>query len=369
MTFYVQNGSASLISYAGEATEVVVPATVNGYPVVGIYGAFKDNSTITKVTLPESIKTIGDASFENCYNLENVNIPSSVTIIGSRAFYQCKKMGNVTIPEGVVHIGEYAFFYCKNITEITLPSTLKQTTFYLFGYTGLKKVVISEEFEYIYACTFYDCNDLEEITIPSSVKKIGVNAFRECSSLNKVILSEGLESIESEAFVACDNLRMIVIPKSVSNIYYNSFLSTILLVYKDSYAEQFAIDNNKPYYILQKTENPEVAYGASIEGTVIKSDGSAATGATVEIYYADGTLKESVATDSEGKYSFTYAEVGSYIIKATLDNGTAKEASGFKRFWNAIGNFFRSIFSKYVKCVCGDKVLKSDYAEFKKLLK
>ena len=323
MTFYVQNGSASLISYAGEATEVVVPATVNDYPVVGIYGAFKDNSTITKVTLPESMKTIGDASFENCYNLENVNIPSSVTIIGSRAFYQCKKMGNVTIPEGVVHIGEYAFFYCKNITEITLPSTLKQTTFYLFGYTGLKKVVISEELEYIYACTFYDCNDLEEITIPSGVKKIGVNAFRECSSLNKVILSEGLESIESEAFVACDNLRMIVIPKSVSNIYYNSFLSTILLVYKDSYAEQFAIDNNKPYHILQKTENPEVAYGASIEGTVIKSDGSAAAGATVEIYYADGTLKESVATDSEGKYSFTYAEVGSYIIKSTLDNGTA----------------------------------------------
>ena len=323
LVYLVANGEARLIDYTGEATEVVVPATVNGYPVVGIYGAFKDNSTITKVILPEGIKTIGDASFDNCYNLENVNIPSSVTTIGSRAFYQCIRMGNVTIPEGVVHIGEFAFWYCKSITEITLPSTLKQTTFYVFGYTGLKKVVISEELEYIYACTFYGCNDLEEITIPSGVKGIGVNAFRECSSLNKVILFEGLESIESEAFVACDNLRMIVIPKSVSNIYYNSFLSTILLVYKDSYAEQFAIDNSKPYHILQKTENPEVAYGASIEGTVIKSDSSAAAGATVEIYYADGTLKESVVTDSEGKYSFTYAEVGSYIIKATLDNGTA----------------------------------------------
>ena len=46
-----------------------------------------------------------------------------------------------------------------------------------------------------------------------------------------------------------------------------------------------------------------------------------------------------------------------------------EEASGWKRFWNAIGNFFRGIFSKYVKCVCGDKVLKEDYAEFKRIFK
>ena len=46
-----------------------------------------------------------------------------------------------------------------------------------------------------------------------------------------------------------------------------------------------------------------------------------------------------------------------------------EEASGWKRFWNAIGNFFRRIFSKYAKCVCGDKVLEEDYTEFKKIFK
>jgi len=46
-----------------------------------------------------------------------------------------------------------------------------------------------------------------------------------------------------------------------------------------------------------------------------------------------------------------------------------EEASGWKRFWNAIGNFFRRIFSKYVKCVCGDKVPEEDYTEFKKIFK
>ncbi len=46
-----------------------------------------------------------------------------------------------------------------------------------------------------------------------------------------------------------------------------------------------------------------------------------------------------------------------------------EEASGWKRFWNAIGNFFRRIFSKYVKCVCGDKLLEEDYTEFKNIFK
>ena len=46
-----------------------------------------------------------------------------------------------------------------------------------------------------------------------------------------------------------------------------------------------------------------------------------------------------------------------------------EEASGFKRFLNAIGNFFRGIFSKYVKCVCGDEILKDEYSEFKKIFK
>ena len=46
-----------------------------------------------------------------------------------------------------------------------------------------------------------------------------------------------------------------------------------------------------------------------------------------------------------------------------------EEASGWKRFWNGIGNFFRRIFSKNVKCVCGDKVDKKAYTEFKKIFK
>ena len=46
-----------------------------------------------------------------------------------------------------------------------------------------------------------------------------------------------------------------------------------------------------------------------------------------------------------------------------------EEASGWKRFWNAIGNFFRRIFTGHCKCVCGDKVPEDDYTEFKKIFK
>ena len=59
----------------------------------------------------------------------------------------------------------------------------------------------------------------------------------------------------------------------------------------------------------------------SINGTVKDTDGVMREGVTVDIYYEDGTLKESVVTDANGAYSFTYAEVGKYVIKAYDEEG------------------------------------------------
>ena len=324
MTFYVQNGSASLISYTSEATEVVIPATVNGYPVVEIREAFKGNENIVSVTLPEGLKLIGSNTFNNCDNIENIVFPESLISIGNYAFNSCEKLINVTLPNNLQYIGEYAFSSCLSFTEIFIPSSVKTIERNAFSWCeNVYKLVIFEGVEKLDTQAF-DGLGITEVTIPSTIDVITHAAFQNCKQLTKINLHEGIKAINEWAFLGCNSLRTIIIPKSVTSINDDTFSgSTILIVYPDSYALEYAIETDLLYHVLQKTENPEVAYGASIEGTVIKSDGSAAAGATVEIYYADGTLKESVATDNEGKYSFTYAEVGSYIIKATLDNGTA----------------------------------------------
>ena len=322
--YYINNQEVFILDYIGEATEVIVPAAVNGYPVVEIHGAFKANQNIVSVSLPEGLRKIGSDTFRNCYNLETINFPEGIVLIGDYAFYGCNNLKDSAFPSTLQTLGTYAFGCCYKLTEVIIPSSVKTIEPYAFWLCeNITTLVLNEGIESIGYEAFRSLAIIE-VSIPSSIKYISQAMFMDCDELTRVNLPEGIEEIGWYAFSGCKNLRALVIPNSVIRIEDDSFsTSTILIVYPDSYALEYAMETDLLYHVMQRTENPEVAYGASIEGTVIKSDGSAATGATVEIYYADGTFKESVTADENGKYTFTYAEVGSYIIKATLDNGTA----------------------------------------------
>ena len=77
----------------------------------------------TSITLPESVKTIGDYAFAQCYSLTTINIPDSVTSIGQYAFQSCDAVTSVTIGSGVSTIGSGAFYNCYEIKEIICEST------------------------------------------------------------------------------------------------------------------------------------------------------------------------------------------------------------------------------------------------------
>ena len=78
-------------SYSGT---VVIPESVSynakTYPVTSIgNSAFQGCSSLTSVTIPNSVKNIGDRGFSSCTNLTSITIPNSVTSIGSSAFNNC----------------------------------------------------------------------------------------------------------------------------------------------------------------------------------------------------------------------------------------------------------------------------------------
>ena len=103
-------GSYSVTGYEGTDTEVVIPETYEDLPVTVIAeSAFADQSTVTSVTIPNSVTSIGDYAFYNCDSLTSVTIPNSVTSIGSHAFRGCDSLTSVTIPNSVTSIGSYAF--------------------------------------------------------------------------------------------------------------------------------------------------------------------------------------------------------------------------------------------------------------------
>ena len=175
---------------------LVIPETIEGKLVTSIGGAFSNCSSLTNITIPDGVTSIGDFAFNGCTSLTGITIPDSVTSIGSWAFHICINLTNITIPDSVTSIGDFAFWGCSSLTSITIPNSV----------TSIGKRA------------FEDCSNLTSITIPNSVTSIGVAAFRDCSNLTNITIPDSVTSIGSRAFENCTSLTSITIPKNVTDI-------------------------------------------------------------------------------------------------------------------------------------------------------
>lgn len=201
--FPLEDGTLSF-AFIGEATEIVVPAEFNGKTVTEIHpeAFYYSKKTLRSITLPDTIRTIGNKAFHECELLSEINLPDSITCIGYEAFA-----------------------YCPSLKHITIPACLIQAS--AFAHSGLKTVTISEGVEVISASAFFG-TDLKEVILPSSVRDIEMSAFQKCESLEKAILNNGLQQISTYAF-SSTNLKELVIPSSVSDVTEYSFMNCAAL--------------------------------------------------------------------------------------------------------------------------------------------
>lgn len=240
--------TGTIKKYNGNDTVVVIPPTISSWPVTKIgEDAFQDNTTITSVTIPDSVTEIGANAFAGCTNLTSVNyiggdwskltiqsgnpavedaakdaaneqlfdfefilnntavvvisykgtaadvtIPSRykgkpVTVIDPVAFYNNSAVTSVTIPDSVTAIPDYAFGFCSQLTNISIPNSVTFIGFSAFNScTSLKSITLPSSLSTIQSYAFYNCGNLETIRIPVSVTSIGNCAFDVCPSLMTV---------------------------------------------------------------------------------------------------------------------------------------------------------------------------------------
>ena len=157
--------------------------------------------TMTSITIPNSVTSIGEYAFYGCTNLTSITIPNSVTYIGYYAFGGCTSLTSITIPNSVISIGQYAFGGCTGLTSIAIPNNISVISDFAFhGCTSLTSITIPNSVTSIGNSAFYGCTSLVSITIPNSVMAIGQSAFQGCANLASVTIGSGVNAIGNNAF-------------------------------------------------------------------------------------------------------------------------------------------------------------------------
>lgn len=170
LDFYLKDDGtyAVAIGNAKYLSEIVIPETYLGKAVTEIadygFNSAQNLKNLKKVTIPDSVISIGSEAFSYCESLTSVVIGDGVITIGYGAFYGCKSLTSVAIPDTVTSIGDYAFSFCESLTSVVIPDNVSS----------------------IGEMAFYNCDRLTSVVIGNSVTSIGSRAFDGCSALNDV---------------------------------------------------------------------------------------------------------------------------------------------------------------------------------------
>lgn len=245
------SGYIIIKEYLGTDASVVIPDTLDGFPVIGMYHSIFDNTPfVAEIVFPDSLRTVvfnTRADTDQCMvgTAWYAQQPDGVYYAGNVAV-GCKGNGEITLREGTIGIGGGAFSLRKDLTSIELPASLLMVDDDAFAGSGLTEITIPVTLQYYFGA-FGTCTQLERVVFEEGITKI--NGTFTGSAVREVVLPTSLEVIGEKAFMRCEELQYITLPANVTTIeeyaFYGSGLTSITLNEGLEYIEQYAFQHCK----------------------------------------------------------------------------------------------------------------------------
>lgn len=185
-------------------------------------GAFRWCEDVRILSVPDSVKVIGDDAFESCTNLSSVSLGKNVEKIGRGAFSGCSALKKLVLPDSLKTVGGSAFNGANDIADITFGKGLTEVGTYAFSW--IRWYNDQPQGPVYTGNVFYD----HKGTIPSEFE-----------------IKDGTVGVADYAFANTSGLKEVFIPESVVFIGKNAFNNRDVVVlkgYKGSYAEKYAAE-------------------------------------------------------------------------------------------------------------------------------
>lgn len=299
------NGEAA-ISYQDEylTGDIVIPEKVSyndiDYTVTKVDDeAFKNETGITSIVLPNSITSLGFNCFSGCSRLKSITLSENITELGGNCFYGCSSLESVTLPDGITSLGRSCFKGCSSLESITLPESITSLSNYCFE----------------------GCSSLTSITLPNSIIDLGHYCFRYCENLKSVVCKwENLDnvSVGKDVFFSISSDARLYIPVGTLYLYKAT----------EPWSDFEYIEEGDGSVELEKCATPMISYadgklvftcetdGAEYHYSVTSEDfrtNAYSQGGTVELTAA---YNISVYATADGYISSDEAKAVLYFIKA-----------------------------------------------------
>ena len=228
------DGNATITGYSGNVSALSIPETIDGHTVVAIgKSAFKGNTQLAAVTIPDTVTEIENGAFSSCAGLTDIKLPRNLKTLGGDAFYGCTGLTSVLIPKTVENTHFYyngiysPFRECNNLQAVKFEDGMTRIPNSILCFCAAKlDIVIPSSVTEIGECAFLN-SGLVTVTIPDTVTEIENGAFSGCTGLTDIKLPRNLKTLGGDAFYGCTGLTSVLIPKTVENthFYYNGIYS------------------------------------------------------------------------------------------------------------------------------------------------